>query len=256
MLFVLYSCQEQQNSEKNTVAIDRQGMLSYISTGRVTQSIRANDRPDTLVARYAKVQVAAIMAHDDLFTRKLDFLSVGLGSGALNHYLHLKLPQLKQTAVEIDRQMIHIARKEFFLPEQIHIIHQDGLEFAAHAEAKYDIIVQDAFNDEYIPQLMMTTEYIHNLKKMLLPGGLVIANLWHNSKTYEHELQTYKAVFAQVLVFNINGLQNRILIATDVHTSVNEIKHLIKKNFSRVKAPGFSVDNFVENITAVKKMNR
>ncbi|CAJ0595278.1 unnamed protein product [Cylicocyclus nassatus] len=76
-------------------------------------------------------------------------LLIGLGGGTINNFLHQIFPQMSLTAVEIDGQMINVARKWFGLLEDDHqrVIKADGVTFLADSVKKgdsYDAILLDA----------------------------------------------------------------------------------------------------------------
>ena len=68
----------------------------------------------------------------------------------------------------------------------------------------------DAFDHEYIPEHLLTQEFLQEVKSLLAPGGVLAANTFSSSRLYEHESSTYATVFPQF--FNLKR-ENRVIIA-------------------------------------------
>ena len=70
----------------------------------------------------------------------------------------------------------------------------------------------DAFDHEYIPEHLLTREFLQEVKSLLAPGGVLAANTFSSSRLYDHESATYAAVFPQF--FNLKR-ENRVIIASN-----------------------------------------
>jgi spermidine synthase len=75
---------------------------------------------------------------------------------------------------------------------------------------KYDAILLDAFDQQYIPEHMLTKEFLSEAKSLLAPGGVLVGNTFSSSKLYDHESTTYAAVFGTF--FNLKTA-NRVIVA-------------------------------------------
>lgn len=161
--------------------------------------------------------------------------------------------------VEIDEQMTEIAKKYFGLEdnERLGIYHQDGRNFINLSENKYDAILVDAFKGSTIPFQLTTKEAVINMKNMLNDNGIVMANIvtslkGEDSKFFNMEYETFKAVFEEVKVFavadpnNIEGIQNIILVG--LKSGINENLLNEKEEYQRY------LINEVENILASSKI--
>ena len=62
-------------------------------------------------------------------------------------------------------------------------------------QQRYDLIMLDAFDHEYIPEHLLTQEFLQEVKSLLAPGGVLAANTFSSSRLYDHESTTYAAVF-------------------------------------------------------------
>lgn len=79
--------------------------------------------------------------------------------------------------------------------------------------AKYDLVMLDAFDHEYIPEHLLTKEFLSEVKKIMTPGGVLAANTWSSSRLYDHESVTYESVFGRF--FNLRLNSRVILIKHD-----------------------------------------
>ena len=80
---------------------------------------------------------------------------------------------------------------------------------------RYDLVLLDAYGGDYIPEHLMTVEFLEEARRLLPPGGVLAANTFANSRLYDHESETYRAVFG--LFFNLKtpASANRIVLATN-----------------------------------------
>ena len=62
----------------------------------------------------------------------------------------------------------------------------------------HDLIMLDAFNGDYIPEHLMTREYLEETSKLMAENAVVVANTFSISQLYHHESTTYQAVFGSL----------------------------------------------------------
>lgn len=112
--------------------------------------------------------------------RKLSALFIGGGGYILPHWVERHFPQAVVEVIEIDPAVTEIALREFISPDtRIKTYNEDGRAAlkALPADAKYDFIFADAFNDVSIPFHLTTYEFAREVKTRLVPGGLYVANV-------------------------------------------------------------------------------
>ena len=78
------------------------------------------------------------------------------------------------------------------------------------AGTKYDVVMLDAFDHEYIPEHLLTREFLTEVKSLLSPQGVLVANTFSSSRLYDHESTTYADVFGTF--YNLKR-DNRVIIA-------------------------------------------
>lgn len=179
------------------------------STNR--QSCILVDAPDRLVLDYTRLMLAGLYVQP----QPQRILVVGLGGGVLPRTLAKLLPRAQIDAVEIDEAVVRVAQKWFlFAPDaRVRAIVQDGRVYvkrAARAGTKYDLVFLDAYDHEYIPEHLLTREFLREVRSVLAPGGAVVANTFSSSRLYDSESATYAAAFGPFLEFKGS---NRIVIA-------------------------------------------
>jgi spermidine synthase len=70
----------------------------------------------------------------------------------------------------------------------------------------------DAFDHEYIPEHLLTQEFLQEVRTLLTPDAVLAANTFSTSRLYDHESTTYAAVFGRF--FNLKR-ENRVILFTN-----------------------------------------
>ena len=167
-----------------------------------------------LVFNYTKLLFSSLF-----ITPKMDnVLIIGLGGGTMSNALHQLYPNANIQNVEIDPAVIKVAKQYFNFKEnaQVSAIEGDGRIFVKRAKTKalrYDLIILDAFNGDYIPEHLMTKEFHQELKVLLTPTGIVAANTFSNSKLNQYESATYFDVWGDFYQASYHSEGNRIILA-------------------------------------------
>lgn len=179
------------------------------------QSCRFLDDYDKLVFPYAKMVLSSLMVQDN----PKRILILGLGGGTLVHTYQLLFPQAEIIIVEIDEAVIKVAREFFDFTETALIKAEavDGRVYVKRAGLrgeKFDLVILDAFNGEYIPEHLMSQEFLEEVKLLLPEHGMVIANTFSTSRLYDAESATYAAVFGPLFNIRQFGTGNRVIIAS------------------------------------------
>lgn len=167
-----------------------------------------------LVFEYAQ-GVLAGLAHNPTPKR---VLILGLGGGTLSNTIHQLSPTSEIIAVDIDPIVVKLAKRYFDYQEndQVKTQIKDGRVYVKRAllnKEKFDWIILDAFNGDYIPEHLMTKEFLQEVKDLLADNGLVSANTFSTSDLYDYESVTYQAVFKQLEIFRAPTKGNRVIFA-------------------------------------------
>jgi spermidine synthase len=142
-------------------------------------------------------------------------LILGLGGGTIPMALREILPQAQIDVVEIDPAVTKVARDYFGFraDTKLKVFEMDGRVYVKRAireGKKYEAILLDAFDQDYIPEHLLTKEFLEETKSLLAPGGVLVGNTFSSSKLYDHESTTYAAVFEKF--YNLKSA-NRVIVA-------------------------------------------
>jgi spermidine synthase len=186
-----------------------------VKSNNTRQSCLFKSKPQQLVFNYTKQLLSGLLINPD----PKRILIIGLGGGTMSNTLHQLLPNSQIDNVEIDKSVIKVARQYFGFVEneQINTFSQDGRVFVKRALLKkqeYDWIILDAFDGDYIPEHLMTKEFLSEVKSLLSNQGILTANTFSSSELYQYESATYKAVFGDFYQVVNKDNSNRIILAS------------------------------------------
>jgi spermidine synthase len=117
---------------------------------------------------------------------------IGLGTGSIAAYGQ---PGDDMTFYEIDPAIIDIAKDSRFFSylsdsqAQVRTVPGDGRLSLAADDAKYDLLVIDAFSSDAIPMHLLTTEALGLYKTKLNPGGLLALHISNRNLLLEPIVQ-------------------------------------------------------------------
>jgi len=168
-----------------------------------------NDRKK-LIFDYTQMMLAGLY----LNPKPAKLLIIGEGGGTIPTALQEMLPDTQIDLVELDSAVDRVAKQYFeFKPgPKMRVTIEDGRVFVKRAipqKPNYDIIMLDAFDADYIPEHMLTREFLQEVKSILAPNGVIVANTFSNSALYDYESVTYRDVFGAF--YNLK-LGNRIIV--------------------------------------------
>ena len=171
-------------------------------------------QPNHLIFSYTKFVMAGLLIKPN----PRSVLIIGLGGGTLPVTLERLYSDIKIDTVEIDPAVLSVAKQWFNFKEsktqKVHLI--DGRVFVKQQlrkKAKYDLIILDAFNGDYIPEHLMTQEFLLEIKELLNIDGLLIANTFSKNKLYHYESATYHKVFGKYFYVHSDASGNRVIYA-------------------------------------------
>jgi len=111
------------------------------------------------------------------------FKSLFLGGGGYTfpRFIGAQYPKAETHVVEIDPEITRVAQKHLGISgdTKIRSFNGDGRWFVMNCKEKgsYDFIFGDAFNDLSIPYHLTTKEFAMQMKSLLKPDGLLMANV-------------------------------------------------------------------------------
>lgn len=208
---------EERSQYRNVVVTEfnnQRCMLFNVRRGDMNQTCMDLRDPRRLVFNYTRMSFAGLLLNPE----PQRILVAGLGGGTIPTVMHEMFPGAHIDVLEVDDAVLRVAREFFNFREDdrmvAHVV--DARVFIKRAALRgisYDYIVLDAFSGEYIPEHLLTREFLEEVSQILTPEGVVVANTFSTSRLYDHESVTYQAVFGEFYNFKQAGSGNRIILA-------------------------------------------
>lgn len=240
---VLY---EKASAYNKIVVTEEQGGVRTLRFGKdgVRQSVARPGDPDYLVLPYVEVMLVGLALAEE--PRR--FLVVGLGGGTLPMFLRKYYPKAVIDAVDIDPDVVDVAKKFFGFREDRHMnVHvSDGRRFVENTRQPYDVIFLDAFGAAGTPSHLTTQEFLEAVRRAVAPGGVVVANLWGPSanRLYRSMVRTYQEVFDELLILEVRGAGNMVVLALPRRWSPSRDELIqLARNLSASKRLRFDLGN-------------
>ena len=194
---------------------DRRCLVFAVKRGDQHQTCMSIRDPKLLVFPYVRMTLAGLLVNPE----PKRVLMIGLGGGSMPTAITELVPSAHIDVVEIDDAVVRVAR-EFFnykdtMRMRTHVA--DGRVFvkrSALRKTSYDMIFLDAFTGDYIPEHLMTFEFLEEMKEILTEDGVLVANTFSTSDLYDYESMTYEAVYGEFFNFKMPITANRVVIAT------------------------------------------
>ena len=155
--------------------------------------------------------------------------------------------------------MVDVARSHFSFREdaKLRTYVNDGRVFVRRQTrlgARYDIIFVDAFENNYIPEHMITQEYIRELRTALRPGGILAANTFTKGKLSRYEAATYQSVFGEVRVVDPNGSNRILLTGRDGLPSMATVRRNARNLESKLSLVGVDTNKLLSEFKSQPKV--
>jgi spermidine synthase len=170
--------------------------------------------PRSLDLDYTRTMMAGFLVQP----RPRRLLMIGFGGGQISNYLFGRFPELEIDAVDIDAEVIRLARKWFDVPDdpRYRTHAADGRVWVERqsASARWDMIVLDAFRGVFVPYHLKTAEYYGVLRDHLADEGVVAANLHHTTPMYASDRATFAAAFPTGYAFHAERSMQTTYVAS------------------------------------------
>ena len=145
----------------------------------------------------------------------VEVLMIGLGGGSVAKYVHHYLPQIKTRVVEINEQIIRIARSHFYLPEddeRLQVIAGDGVAFLQEHMQTADVLLLDVFDSKGVPTDMYNQAFFDSCAESLKLDGMMAVNLWGSDRNFDIYLQRIEQSFNQRVLVLRTGKPGNIVV--------------------------------------------
>jgi spermidine synthase len=159
----------------NHIHVAEESGTRYMDFDNLRQSAMLLSDPWELRLRYTRFLALALAFRPE----PKRVLILGLGGGSFPKRLYRDFPQVVVDVVDIDPEVITIAKRYFQVPEdsRLRLHRQDGRRFLRETTDRYDLIFLDAYNSDTIPFHLTTREFYRELEAHLAPDGFVVSNI-------------------------------------------------------------------------------
>ncbi len=165
----------------------------HLGSETIQSSMNLED-PTDLVLSYSRAMMGFLLFNDS----PQHILQIGLGGGSLARYIDFYLRDTKSVAIDINPQVIAVARAFFELPEEgdrFEIVEADGAEYVRIFNGSTDAILVDGFDGLQIVDALTTEEFFEDCRRALSPDGVFVTNWWSGDKRYHQFLERLCNVF-------------------------------------------------------------
>lgn len=144
-----------------------------------------------------------------------DVVIMGLGGGSIPKYIHHYHPHLTTRVVELNPQVISIARSHFFLPDddnRLAVIEGDGVQFIHDHPETTDVLMLDMFDGKGVPLNMYSQDFFDACRNALTQTGVLIINLWGSDKNFDVYLHRIEQIFSNRVLVIPTGRPGNIVV--------------------------------------------
>ncbi len=230
---------------------ERRCLLFNVHRGDRNQTCMMLDDPKRLVFDYTRMSFAGLL----LQQAPQSILVIGLGGGSIPMTFADLFPSAQIDVIEIDDAVLKVAKEYFQFNESqnMRVFVGDGRPFIKRAGLrgeKYDYIVLDAFSGDYIPEHMLTREFLEEVKAIMTDESVLVANTFSTSRLYDHESVTYQRAFNEFYNFKLPTSGNRIIIAQlDLLPPREELVEASRRLEARLDKYGVNITDYPRRLT-------
>ena len=173
---------------------EKSGVRSlHIGSDTIQSSMRLA-RPNDLELAYTRSMMAFLLLNGP--PRRV--LMIGLGGGSLAKFVYHRLPEAVTEVLEINPQVVAVARRLFELPAaEARLIVRvcDAAEFVAAEGTGYDAILVDGYDGESQVLELACPAFYGACRRRLERGGVLVVNLWGSDHRFDDYLARIEAAF-------------------------------------------------------------
>ncbi len=160
----------------NIKVMDRQypngKIYRELIVNNISQTIMNLESPSESLWGYVDV----LMYNINSYSNGKKALLLGMGGGTV--YKQLINNGYTVDIVEIDARIEKLAKKYFFIDENVDVIIDDARHYIRTTNKKYDVIIYDLYNSETPPVHLMTVEAFADIQHKLTDNGLLVVNFY------------------------------------------------------------------------------
>jgi len=205
---------EKSTSDLKIQVWDTNDRRSLRFGNHIIQSVFLKNRHHHLFLPYTRFMMLALI----FCPTPKSVLHIGLGGGSIARWMHLEFPEIFQTVIEINREVIEAAKIYFDLPNdsRMRLICGDATEIIPNFKDKFDLIILDAFSDYGTPDEINQIEFLKKLKDCLNNKSWLVGNFWTITGDFEKRRDQWKSTFSVILQAKANDKGNVILYGSQI----------------------------------------
>ena len=181
------------------VVVSEEAGVRYLHFGsRWIQGAMRLQRPWALELEYTR-QMMAPLAMRPAGPWPRDVLIVGLGAASQLRFLWRHRPAARFTVVEIDEQVVAVARQSFKLPddERIRLVVGDAVDEVPSLAGSFDLVLIDGFDARGSAGRLDSVPFYAACRERLVPGGFLSVNLLSRTRGVKPSLARLAEAFGE-----------------------------------------------------------
>ena len=191
------------------------GDIRYLHLGTEwVQGSMKLDAPFEIELEYVQRMMAWLLFVEPSSVMNRHAMQLGLGAATLTKFSRKQL-RMRTTAVELNPQVIAVARSHFHLPpddERLQVITGDGAAYLREHEATADVLILDAFDSHGLAPELSSQDFFDSCAASLADDGMVAINLWGSDKNFDVYLQRIEQSFDGRVLMLPTGRPGNIVV--------------------------------------------
>jgi spermidine synthase len=200
---------------------EKYGVRSLHIGSDTVQSAMRIAAPNELELSYTRSMMGFLLFDEN----PQSVLMIGLGGGSVAKFIYQRMPDTKIRIVEINEQVLTVARRYFAVPAddaRFEVIIGDGAEFVQRPQVATDLIMADGYDGDSHVEAVSTLAFYRDCHERLNPRGMLVVNLWGGDREFNDTVKRIEQAFPQgtlclpaekpgnVIVFGFRGPAERV----------------------------------------------
>lgn len=199
-------------SDGNSVDVSEvDGVRSlHLGSDTIQSSMRVN-APYDLELTYTRGMMMFLLFRP----QARNVLLIGLGGGSIPKFIHHYLPNHAIQTVEINSEVIAVARSHFHLPDdddRLQTIEGDGVAYLHANAGASDVLILDAYDSKGLASELSSQAFFDTCAEALTDDGILVVNLWGSDKNFDVYLQRIEQSFGQRVLVLPTGRPGNIAV--------------------------------------------
>ncbi len=183
-----------QTDSESVYISEKFGVRTLHIGSDTVQSAMRIARPNDLEVVYTRSMMAFLLFNP----APRNVLMIGLGGGSLTKFVRHYIPEARVTAVEVNPQVVAIARQFFLLPQNdgcLNVMVGDGVEYVAREGLSADVLVVDGYDAESQVEALATLPFYRDCARVLGDDGILVVNLWGGDRNFNACVERIRTAF-------------------------------------------------------------